>query len=138
MLTDKQKKERAQAELAKQALIASGVRIEGLERGSTGTTGPKRVVYGNKKKKPTQPGATGSVAGPSEPSTPDVRTSQSLPDALEPPSAAATPSTPTVDIPEDVKDEWDVSTDEEDAPSAAPASNGTGTYYVPYSQHGRC
>lgn len=121
LLTDKQKRERAQAEVARKALIASGVRIEGLERAPEGSSGPKRVVYGNKKKKP---GA--SVATPSEPSTPDVTFSQkSLPDAEAPASVTNTEAKPADDIPGDVKDEWDASTDEDGEGSPfTPAGNG--------------
>jgi translation initiation factor 5B len=55
VLTKKQKEQRATAEAQKQALLASGVKIEGLLQPGTaaGSTGPKKVVYGARKKKPT-------------------------------------------------------------------------------------
>ena len=52
MLTKKQKEEKHLAEIRKQALLASGVQIEGLQQPSgSGAPAVKKVVYGNRKKK---------------------------------------------------------------------------------------
>ncbi|KAF8335036.1 uncharacterized protein EI90DRAFT_3049253 [Cantharellus anzutake] len=114
-LTDKQKKERARAEAQKKALLASGVRIQGLEEGASAPG--KRVVYETRKRKP-PPSKT-------EPSAqqPDMNASTSNPgktSGLEEP-AKPVPAPPVEDqvLDPDVKDEWDASSDESEpeAPS---------------------
>ncbi|KAF8509436.1 hypothetical protein BU17DRAFT_77853 [Hysterangium stoloniferum] len=57
LLTKKQKEEKAAAEIRRQALLHSGVKVEGLQQQqpngqpSAASTGPRKVVYGNRKKK---------------------------------------------------------------------------------------
>ncbi|KAG9127764.1 hypothetical protein FRC07_009889 [Ceratobasidium sp. 392] len=111
LLTAKQKAEKQAAEIRRQALLQSGVKIEGLQSGEAGASAPKRVVYGNKKKKPAQnqkdsSTVAGSERGPSPPP--------------EPAPAAPAPATPS-----DVKDDWDASSaDEAPVPEVKPAAGG--------------
>ena len=127
LLTKKQKEEQRIAELRKQALLASGVQIEGLQHNSAAPA-PKKVVYGNRKKK----GPAGGVATSSGPTTRDpspVR--EATPPAPEPPSPADEPAT-KADVKDDwdassgdegekVKDSWDASSDEEEEKPAVPS-----------------
>ncbi|CAE6451660.1 unnamed protein product [Rhizoctonia solani] len=105
LLTAKQKAEKQAAEIRRQALLQSGVKIEGLQSGGGAGSTPKKVVYGSKKKKP--------AAGPKDSST--VASSERAP---SPPGS--TPASPAV-MPANAvaKDEWDASSDEE--PPAAEA-----------------
>lgn len=121
LLTDKQKREKAQAEIQRKALIASGVRIEGLEQPSNASAGTsKKVVYGNKKKKPSPK---------ADPSSNPVSGSRPLNDEVpEPPAAPSIVPSLTSENPEvettmdaDVKDDWDASSDDE-ASSLPPSS----------------
>ncbi|KAL0949089.1 hypothetical protein HGRIS_009180 [Hohenbuehelia grisea] len=128
LLTKKQKEERAAAERRKQALLASGVQIEGLQQEAGAAPAPKKVVYGNRKKK----GPAVKDASPvpeSRPKTPEVETP---PPAAEKPveepkddwdassdDEAAKPAEPA---PEGVKDDWDASSDEEPAPAPKEAA----------------
>ncbi|EUC67517.1 translation initiation factor 5B [Rhizoctonia solani AG-3 Rhs1AP] len=111
LLTAKQKAEKQAAEIRRQALLQSGVKIEGLQSGGAAGSTPKKVVYGNKKKKP--------APGPKDSST--VASSER---ALSPP-VQSTPASPAV-APTNAtgKDDWDASSDDEPAveakPSAAP------------------
>lgn len=108
LLTDKQKREQRAAEIRREALIGSGVRIEGLEQPASSSSGPvKKVVYG-KKKKPV--GAKGD-----QPASP-VATSP----APAPPKVLAAPKSiplaaPVTEVPG--KDAWDASSDSEPEPS---------------------
>ncbi|KAI6099153.1 hypothetical protein F5141DRAFT_1066724 [Pisolithus sp. B1] len=106
LLTKKQKEERAAAELRRQALLASGVVVEGLQQPSdvSNTTG-KKVVYGNRKKKPTATGRETPLTSPSSPA-PSSRplTPEPVPEPAEPPTKA-----------EGIKDDWDASSDEGEA-----------------------
>ncbi|KAI6168909.1 hypothetical protein EDD17DRAFT_1465364 [Pisolithus thermaeus] len=106
LLTKKQKEERAAAELRRQALLASGVVVEGLQQPSdvSHTTG-KKVVYGNRKKKPTATGRESPLTSPSSPAP------SSRPLTPEPIPEPAEPSTKA----EGVKDDWDASSDEGEA-----------------------
>lgn len=118
LLTKKQKEEKAVAEIRKQALLASGVQIEGLQQG--GATAPtKKVVYGNKKKK----GHSAKESSPAasrprtpEPAVEDKPTNGDIKDdwdassgdeqkAVEQPTAETTPDV--------IKDDWEASSDEE-------------------------
>lgn len=112
LLTKKQKEDRAAAELRKQALLASGVHIEGLQQ-SSAAPAQKKVVYGNRKKKP----APGSKGGPdaqavSESPTPEVRSP-----VAESPSLP--PVSPTPEPEEDTKDSWDVESEVDETPGPA-------------------
>ncbi|KAG6824060.1 hypothetical protein H0H93_002610, partial [Arthromyces matolae] len=104
LLTKKQKEEKQMAEIRRQALIASGVQIEGLQQ--QGTAGaPKKVVYGNRKKKgPAAKDSTSKEASPAP---------ESRPRTPEPPKAE-----PTKPV-EEERDEWDVSSEDEEAKPAA-------------------
>ncbi|KAI0688802.1 hypothetical protein C8T65DRAFT_673829 [Cerioporus squamosus] len=112
LLTKKQKEEQRAAELRKQALLASGVQIEGLQQHGD-TPRPKKVVYDSRKKKK---GPT-SAAGSSHPGTRDsspVREQPATPipePQPEPTPAAATTSSPAAE--EEAKDDWEASSDEE-------------------------
>jgi len=101
------------AELRKQALLASGVQIEGLQQ-APGAAPPsaKKVVYGNRKKK----GPSAKEASPA---------SESRPRSPEPEEKAAPSPPPTVEGPSvgDAKSDWEASSDEGEAqPQVAPAS----------------
>jgi translation initiation factor 5B len=116
LLTDKQKREKAQAEIQRKALIASGVRIEGLEQSSSASSGTtKKVVYGNKKKKPSQkPEPTSDPAPTSQPldaETSEPSASQSIAPAL-PSEESRAETTPDINV----KDDWDASSDDELTP----------------------
>ncbi|KAJ3759492.1 hypothetical protein EV360DRAFT_82055 [Lentinula raphanica] len=114
LLTKKQKEERAAAEMRKQALLASGVQIEGLQQSSGA---PKKVVYNNRKKK--GPAGNGASPVPSRPRTPESPVVQE--EKLEPtPAPAPAEDLPTAkDAPTEApaKDDWDASTDEETQPT---------------------
>ncbi|KAJ7762728.1 hypothetical protein DFH07DRAFT_956629 [Mycena maculata] len=127
LLTKKQKEERAMAEIRKQALLASGVQIEGLQQASgSGPPAVKKVVYGNRKKKgPASAVKEASPAPESRPRTPEpvalvvtpvVEAKAELEDDWEASSAEEEVKAP----PPGIKDSWDASSDEEDAPVTPP------------------
>ncbi|KXN84214.1 Eukaryotic translation initiation factor 5B [Leucoagaricus sp. SymC.cos] len=145
LLTKKQKEEKQMAELRKQALLASGVQIEGLQQ-SSGSGAPKKVVYGNRKKKPagqkevspaqSRPQSPGPVSQPTAEASPPEAEAKSdwENDSNEEKSAesqvgvkdswdASGDEDEEVETPQ-VKDSWDASSDEEEAPVATPATNG--------------
>ncbi|KAG6845831.1 hypothetical protein H0H87_002519 [Tephrocybe sp. NHM501043] len=98
LLTKKQKEEKQMAEIRKQALLASGVQIEGLQQ-QAGAGAPKKVVYGNRKKKgPATKDASSKDASPAP---------ESRPRTPEPPKVEAKPV-------EEERDEWDVSSEDEE------------------------
>jgi translation initiation factor 5B len=103
-MTKKQKEEKAAAELRRQALLASGVQIEGLQQ-QAGTSA-KKVAFGNRKKKgPLTKEASASPAPESRPETPD--------DTLEAsPSSHVEPAAEEAKL-DGVKDEWDASSGDE-------------------------
>ncbi|KAG8747051.1 hypothetical protein FRC10_002467 [Ceratobasidium sp. 414] len=111
LLTAKQKAEKQAAEIRRQALLQSGVKIEGLQSGEAGTSAPRKVVYGSKKKKPAQNQKdTSTVAG-----------SERAPS----PPPEPTPAAPTPAPASDVKDDWDASSaDEAPASEAKLAASG--------------
>jgi len=99
------------AEIRKQALLASGAQIEGLQHAGAGAPASKKVVYGNRKKK--------------GPTAKDVSPASSRPRSPEPEPEPAAPSPPPVEEPTVVaensaKDDWDALTDDEAAKPAAP------------------
>ncbi|RXW24243.1 hypothetical protein EST38_g1624 [Candolleomyces aberdarensis] len=132
LLTKKQKEERQMAEMRKQALLASGVQIEGLQQAS-GSAPPaaKKVVYGNRKKKgPTTKDA--SPAPESRPRSPEVTP------APPPEPVPAEPAKEDAAAKSDwenssgeekeakraasaVKDDWDASSDDEAKKEDKPA-----------------
>ena len=116
------------ADIRKQALLASGVQIEGLQQAS-GSAPPaaKKVVYGNRKKK--GPGAKDvSPAPESRPRSPepvpaapvepaetnDAKSDWDADSDKDEPQPEAAP-------PVDVKDDWDASSDEEGAAPPPPS-----------------
>ena len=121
------------AEIRKQALLASGVQIEALQQPSGAGPVPKKVVYGNRKKKPVVKDA--SPAPESRPRSPEAVRPPSPPPAPEKDDWDATSEEEDVKVeegakapaPEGVKDSWDDSSDEEkpsapvDAKPAAPS-----------------
>ncbi|KAG1787654.1 uncharacterized protein HD556DRAFT_1246519, partial [Suillus plorans] len=103
-MTKKQKEEKAAAELRRQALLASGVQIEGLQQ-QAGIPS-KKVAFGNRKKKgPLAKEATGSPTPESRPETPDNILETSAPSHVEPAIEEAKL--------DGVKDEWDASSGDE-------------------------
>jgi translation initiation factor 5B len=109
-LTKKQKEEKAAAEKRKQALLASGVQIEGLQQVSgNGPPGGKKIVYGNRKKK----GPIAKEAATRNSISPE-------PEPVHAPLATAAPAPSTkeslVAADGDVKAEWDASDDEQAEP----------------------
>lgn len=115
LLTKKQKEEKAAAERRKQALLASGVQIEGLQASGSASLMAKKVVYGNRKKK--GPGATSSSVQASP-----VPISRPLSPELTPePTPAPTPVIKVETLPaaDDVKSDWEANSDDEVAPVAA-------------------
>ncbi|KAH9905067.1 uncharacterized protein BXZ73DRAFT_85280 [Epithele typhae] len=115
LLTKKQKEEQRAVELRKQALLASGVQIEGLQQGGSGPA-PKRVVYDNRKKKKAPASAAGtqtnSHPGTRDPSPVREASPSPAPEPAPAPSAAA-PEAPASEADDDVKDDWEASSDEE-------------------------
>jgi translation initiation factor 5B len=136
LLTKKQKEEQKMAEIRKQALLASGVQIEGLQQGGAST---KKVVYGSRDRKKKGPAAKDDSPAPeSRPRTPEPAAAVPAPHPEEAkgsnaedkddweassdegekepekPAAAAEP------VP-DVKSDWDDSSDEEGKSTPAPA-----------------
>jgi translation initiation factor 5B len=96
-LTKKQKEEKAAAEIRRQALLASGVQIEGLQQTSgNGAPVGKKMTYGNRKKKGPVSKEVSSAPS-SRPRTPDPA----------PVIPAAKEEEPVAD--DDVKDDWDAS-----------------------------
>lgn len=125
LLTKKQKEEQRAAEIRRQALIASGVQIEGLQQTSAPS---KRPLYGNRKKAPVGRGP------PSAPESAIQTPEPPSPKELAPePKEEKKKVEPTDDLksdwdassdeekgkPSDVKETWDESSDEEDAPKPA-------------------
>ncbi|RPD52854.1 hypothetical protein L226DRAFT_617631 [Lentinus tigrinus ALCF2SS1-7] len=110
LLTKKQKEEQRAAELRKQALLASGVQIEGLQQHAD-TQRPKKVVYDNRKKKK----GPASAAGSSHPGTRDTSPVREEKPATPTPEPEAEPAPAAMEpADEDVKDDWEASSDEED------------------------
>lgn len=102
-MTKKQKEELRVAELRKQALLASGVQVEGLQQQGAA---PKKPVYDNRKKKKGTGAATSNTA-----SGPVTREPSPERDA-----SSAPPQTPTKEAPakvEGVKDDWDANSEDE-------------------------
>jgi translation initiation factor 5B len=93
------------AEIRKQALLASGVQIEGLQQPSgSGATAVKKVVYGNRKKK--DPVAKDPVAKDVSPA-PESRPRSPKPLAIVEKPTEAIPANG------DAKSDWEASSDED-------------------------
>ncbi|KAI0069243.1 hypothetical protein BV25DRAFT_1818236 [Artomyces pyxidatus] len=116
LLTKKQKEEQRAAEIRRQALLASGVQIEGLQQTSAPS---KRPVYGNRKKGSATKGA--SPAPDSVPQTPEPSAPRELTPEVEPqqiPAAVAEEAKAAVEetkAADDVKDDWEASSEDEAA-----------------------
>ncbi|KAG1753285.1 hypothetical protein EDB19DRAFT_1824032 [Suillus lakei] len=104
-MTKKQKEEKAAAELRRQALLASGVQIEGLQQ-QAGVSAKKAVFNNRKKKGPIAKEASAPPAPESRPETPDVILETSAPSHVE----SAAEEEAKLD---GVKDEWDASSGDE-------------------------
>ncbi|KIK45282.1 hypothetical protein CY34DRAFT_547756 [Suillus luteus UH-Slu-Lm8-n1] len=103
-MTKKQKEEKAAAELRRQALLASGVQIEGLQQQAG--TAVKKAAFSNKKKKgPLAKEPSASPAPESRPETPD--------DIFEIPSPSHVEPTSEEAKLDGVKDDWDASSGDE-------------------------
>jgi hypothetical protein len=112
LLTKKQKEEQRAAEIRRQALLSSGVQIEGLHQPGAPA---KRPVYGNRKKGGSAKG--GSPAPDSVPQTPEPpRPKELAPEPIPEPEPA--PSA-MEKVAEDVPDDWEASSEEEKGPPAA-------------------
>ena len=124
------------AEIRKQALLASGAQIEGLQ-GGTGAPATKKVVYGNRKKKgpiakdispassrPRSPEPELPVAIPPPAEVPIVVTETGAPDSWD---ASTDDEVTKPAVPEGVKDSWDDSSDDETKkiPAAIPKAAPT-------------
>lgn len=143
LLTKKQKEERAAAELRREALLKSGVIVEGLQQGGSAPA-QKKVSYGSRKKKPGQTAAP-SVADTASPApgTPEplheedeapatpAKTEEKAEDSDawdasdsdgDAKSPAPVPPTPQADGDDDSPDDWEKDSDDE--PPAKPAANG--------------
>ncbi|KAH9950143.1 hypothetical protein B0H21DRAFT_889299 [Amylocystis lapponica] len=111
LLTKKQKEEQRAAELRKQALLASGVQIEGLQQQASGAPPAKKIVYGNRKKKGP---VNGVGSGPSTREPSPVREHTPEPVPVSPSVASVEDKGSKVG---DIKDDWDASSDEEPKPA---------------------
>jgi translation initiation factor 5B len=112
LLTKKQKEEQRAAEIRKQALLASGVQIEGLQQQGSAPAA-KRPIYGNRKKQPQKGGVQakdGSPTPSSIPATP-VSVAVSLPEPE--PEDEKMEKKEEKEEADDVKSDWDASSDEE-------------------------
>lgn len=106
LLTKKQKEEQRAAEIRKQALIASGVQIEGLQQSSAPT---KRPVYANRKKGGAK---AGSSTPTSQPQTPAPLPPKELEAESTPAAKIEIPKVEAKQVADDVKSDWDASSDE--------------------------
>ncbi|KAI0034407.1 hypothetical protein K488DRAFT_84025 [Vararia minispora EC-137] len=114
LLTKKQKEEQRAAEIRRQALLASGVQIEGLQqKENSPASAAKRPFYGKKK----GPAVKSSPAS-SVPQTPQPPSPKEL--APEHPEVALPPGEVKVD---DVKSDWDASSGDEKQPVAGVKSD---------------
>lgn len=120
LLTKKQKDEQRAAEMRKQALLASGVVIEGLQQQQTGGSGtaPKKISYGTKKKKTPRTGTSTKESTPI--STPSMTTKALTPEPEplrtedKPPDINNTEREEEESVPVvDLKDDWDDSSEDE-------------------------
>jgi len=113
------------AELRKQALLASGVQIEGLLQGpGSGPPAAKKVVYGNRKKGTPTTTKDGLLAPESRPRSPDMSSEAPSPA----PSAAAELLPDEKVVNGDAKSDWEVSSDEDEGPKPEVPSGVKGTW----------
>jgi translation initiation factor 5B len=114
LLTKKQREDKVLAERRKEALLASGVQIEGLQQ-ATGHDAPagKKVVYGNRKKKGLELREALSAPGSRPISPAPVAQIAQMP---------VESSKEGEQVQDDVKDAWDVSSDERETSAAVVGS----------------
>lgn len=112
LLTKKQKEDQRAAEIRRQALLASGVQIEGLQQ--PGAL-PKRPIYSNRKKGGLAKG--NSPAPDSVPQTPEPPLPKTL--ASEDNADLETGQSSAENDTDDVQDDWEASSEEETAPLPA-------------------
>ncbi|KAJ7283275.1 hypothetical protein C8J57DRAFT_1432470 [Mycena rebaudengoi] len=109
LLTKKQKEEKAMAEIRKQALLASGVQIEGLQQPASGSGAPaaKKRHPASRPRSP-EPAIAAATLVEAKPEAEDDWEASSAEEDVKAPAPG-------------VKDSWDASSDEEDAkPPPAP------------------
>ncbi|KAI0260503.1 hypothetical protein BC834DRAFT_900115 [Gloeopeniophorella convolvens] len=116
LLTKKQKEDQRAAEIRKQALLASGVQIEGLQQPGAPS---KRPVYRNRKKGPTNRDSPAPDSAPQTPQPPPPK--ELTPEPIPEPEPA-----PTGTAPDDVPDDWEASGDEEK--TAPPTADVKGSW----------
>lgn len=105
LLTKKQKEDQRAAEIRRQALLASGVQIEGLQQPGASS---KRPIYGNRKRG--GPAKGSSPAPDSVPQTPEPLQSKEL--ASEPTPELESGQSPAESVSDDVQDDWEASSEE--------------------------
>ncbi|KAF8259895.1 hypothetical protein EI94DRAFT_1613470 [Lactarius quietus] len=107
LLTKKQKEDQRAAEIRRQALLASGVQIEGLQQSGAP---PKRPIYGNRRRG--GPAKGSSPAPDSLPQTPEPPLPKEL--APEPNREHESVQSPAESDTDNVQDDWEASSDEEE------------------------
>ena len=112
LLTKKQKEEQRAAEIRRQALLASGVQIEGLQQPGAP---PKRPIYGSRRRG--GPAKGSSPAPDSVPQTPEPPLPKEL--ASEPNPEHEPVQSPAESDTDDIQDDWEASSEEETAPPPA-------------------
>ncbi|KAG9029648.1 hypothetical protein FRB95_005036 [Tulasnella sp. JGI-2019a] len=126
LLTDKQKRDKAAAEVRRQALLASGVKIAALEEKEEVPAAPKKFSYAKKGGKKPGTSAVNEQAATSAPQSPALTESTLAEPVKVPPSESpkstakesweeseSDPEKPAAVAP-DVKKDWDASSDEAD------------------------
>ncbi|KAK2462273.1 hypothetical protein APHAL10511_005579 [Amanita phalloides] len=147
LLNEKQRKEKQMAEIRKQALLASGVQIEGLHQQADASSASKKVVYGTRKRKgPSAKDSARNSPAPSRPETPiPSREDDQNTDVVRQTADDAAKSDWEKSSEEEeiapraapgVKDSWDASSDEEvvvasSGPKAVPVVKAGSTTVVP-------
>ncbi|KAH9483008.1 Eukaryotic translation initiation factor 5B [Psilocybe cubensis] len=140
LLTKKQREEKQMAEIRKQALLASGVQIEGLQQASGSVpAATKKVVYGNRKKK--GPGAKDQSPTHSRPRSPEpmvarVSTPAAAKETNDAPKSdweASSDEEPSPPVASNIKDSWDATSEEEEV-DERPVAAKTAPKEVPVSK----
>lgn len=93
-------------------MLSSGVQIEGLQK-SNGPAAPRKVVYGNRKKKQLSSTKDTESSVADDRSQPDARTGTPTPDTRSP--VVQSPELPPPSAVDDVKDAWDAESDKEES-----------------------
>jgi translation initiation factor 5B len=118
-LTKKEKDRKHMADIRKQALLASGVQIEGLQQ-VAGNGVPKKVVYGSnrKKKGPEARDPSPIPESGSRPLSPQLLEEEEGEDVKDDWEASSEDQSKPV-APEDVKDDWEISSEGEENADAS-------------------